>query len=1431
VIKVKFQSLEKSESDLKFDIVEGEFLSEAFTRCLDDVDTGEFEDSEVFRAVLNGNEIEADLLETIKLKKDDNVLICPIIKQGDAGAIFKQIALIVVATIVNIYAPGLGGPFVQAMAVAGATIAAGLILNALIPPPSAPTDSAISSGEESQMYAVSGQSNRVKKLATVPKVYGHHRVFPTVGANPYTQLENDSEGELVQYLYAIYDFGLGPGIVNNLRIGDTRIEEFVDVTYRYVDLNKPEVNEGPWDEILDTDFQLYKNDVESENISLALNGDSSVSGTPVDQYLAIRNTAANTNGDKQEILINIVAPEGLIGFDSQGGKIERSIDVKLQFRKVGTTPWRAYNDPVYVSKHSGIGGQDSVYGATDVSAFPLPSLDFPAPYTLIAESIPLQYWDNEGELYLVEESVWLKFSNGLYGIAAGENTLFLKDDPKLIVGNYIFLFGEFVGVIVSRSNDPGEYQSFVLDRPLKKSAIFFTGNSWNGFTLNGDPQPAIAPSIVDRSKGYIKAGPNSTGLVRITDTSSRPVYSTFSFSPYDTGQFEVRVERFQTLGAYGPDKFDKLTWATLVTRLETIPIVTNKRHVFLEVRIKATNQLNGSIANLSGTFTSALEVYDDNTQTWSRQLNNNPAWVFTDLLIGEVNKKAITKDRLDLPAIVEWADYCDEAPTPPTNITLQFPRYESNFVLDYRTTLQEVLNQVANSAQATLNMVDGKYSALLDIDRISPVQLFTPRNSKDFSVTRSYSAKPHALKVRFIDPSKNWELSDKVVYDDGHNDLTATEFDTIQTFACTNQEQAWRFGRFMMAQNRYRQEVMSLTVDFEHLICSRGDFVQISQDTMRVGGRPARVKNVVGNTITIDDSIDYPVGPTFGYVFRDSNTGDINQGTLTPLTPSSFTAGGVPLPAIGDLIVVGETDSVVFDCIVKSITPNDDLSARLVLIERAPEVYLYESDDNFEPYNPKISLITDPDSFPPALVEDLVISSTGWDCSGAGYEYFAQLDWGYPIGSVFEYFEIYCDYGLGYLVVDRTSETTYRYVVPDEEFLGNTFNFKVLAVSATGKKKPLGEVSVVSTIIVSKTTAPSDVVIFGTDITNEVLQLSWDRVSDCDASEYLIRFSPNVNATWSSTIPLMRVDSNTSTVSTQARSGVYLIKVIDFNGNESENAARAITTIPELFNLNIVSTITDAPTFAGAKDTVEILGGALVLKESVSGGIGVVEYYPEGYYYYDALLDLGEIYTVRLQSLIEAEGYNIGDLMVNWTTLAVVPTLSTVGVSDWEVQTQYRSTDTFNTISLWPSLDVIDALSEGFEDLWTDWRPFNMGDATGRIFQFRIRLVSNKVSVSPRIFEATIKADMPDRVDNYNNLVSDASLGYTVSYSPAFKGPGSSPNIQVSVENAQSGDYWTFTSRTLDGFTIKFFDSGDAGVSRTFDTMIKGYGRKNNVVI
>jgi len=1411
MIRLKL-SFGDNKPDKTFDIDSGELLHIAVSRAIAGVPLADKTAGEVFNVIVNGNFIEPGLWEFTKLSPSDTVLITLNMASGESGQIFKQFALIAITVVASVYlgpeAGAQGAALIGgSLQVAAVTIGAALLLNALIPPP-VPNSVGFGSGgyEGSQAFSITGQSNSSKPYSVVPRVYGQHRMFPNLAASPYTELAVDPRtGEQIQYLYAIYDFGLGPVDVQQIKIGDTVLDpdNFNDYAYRLVDFNKPVVSEGLWDDALSSALTLYKGDVNADYLSAGLPGNQD-DGDPESEWRVVRTTGVNPSGLDQEIVLQFACQEGLYGYSSSGQLGERRINMDIEYSVSGANDWKKYNDPTVSKDFDSVGGQIGIFEIY---------VNFAKVDNLVT---PDAYYD----VYFVGGSGGDLKAHYVKYLKPGNKLLLVKDPTTpFVVGQPLYFFGAFRGNIAAINSyiNPA-FAEIIMDRPVPGNSVQFP--IYTSYT------PFVTFNLVAEP---VKVITNSLGVFRIEGSKKSTVYGMVRFTPIASGQFDVRVTRKNTSGTYSSVVADNLTWGNLTTRIDRAPIITDKRHVFLELKIKATSQLNGTIQNLSGLVRSVCDVYDDGTMTWSKQITSNPAWVFTDLLIGEINKKAITKDRLDVNSLVEWADFCDAIPTPPPSQTFVDPRFETNFVLDYSTPLQSALNQVSGAAQASLNIVDGKYGVLVDKFKTTPVQIFTPRNSSGFSSTRFYGPRPDALKIKYVDPGSDWNVSEVVVYDNGFDENSAEEFEEMTAFACTSHEQAWRFGRYMIAQNKLRQETITLTVDFEHLVCTRGDYVQITQDVMRVGGYPARVKSVSGNMIVINDSLDIDGMLSYGYTYRAA-TGVIYTSTLTSTGPSNFTLAG-SIPAVGDLIVIGVVGSIVYDCIVKAIAPNDDLSATITLTEKADGIYAYESTDVLPDYDPQLSPTTNPDFRPPGEVVNLAVTDSGYECAatGSGYTYFVELLWA-PPNSAVELYEIYVDYGGGYNRIDTTRDSLYRYTV-NTDFLGTLHRFKVLAVSASGKKLALGNVGFVSQTPVSKTTPPSDVPKLYLDITNEVLQLSWDRVADCDVKEYLIRFSPSLTATWETTIPISRIDAKTGTTTTQARTGAYLIKAVDFNGTESVNAAAAITTIPNLFNLNIVDSLSDSPTWPGTFDKVVNASGALLLDKAVPGGPGVGQYYSEGYYYYASLLDLGEIYTVRLQSSIQSEGFAEDDLMSNWTTLASVLLLSSTGVSAWGLETQYRSTDQLNVMSDWTSLDIILALNEGLSSIFTPWRTFLIGDATARIFQFRLRLISNVSSVTPRVFDGTISADMPDRIESFENLMSSAGSGYVVNYITEYYGPGTSPNVQISIDGASTGDYWAFDYKNLTGFSIRFYDKNAVQVARQFDVSVKGYGRKNLSVI
>lgn len=1529
-LRLKFSNEGKDVQEIA--IVDGELLSKAVERAFEGVPLSH-KPEQIFNVILNGREIEHGFWTYTMLVPDDIVIISPKIKDGDSGQIFKSVAIIAI-TIAATYFLGPAGANLGPAALAGAsaavTIGASLLFNALIPPPMPRLDdiSGIGSIDSSQMYSIASQSNQMRRLDTVPKVYGTHRVFPTVAALPYTELgvapaeaaheqiqdiiytaqtggslgnsitieysntgtagaetvtvstkaikvaiqsgvstanqiraavasnaaaaalvravvngvgaaaqittiatnlHNGSDSGTVQYLYGIYDFGLGTVQIADLKIGDTPLstDGFEDFDMNFVDPNRPDIPQDDYDKFFSKEFKYYRGHREITPLSIDI----------PDGLSTIQDSDANAALQPEEIILDFVAQRGLYGLSSNGAIGERSINLQIYFALVGTSTFYAYNDLAQVDYFKAVGGDDVL------------EYDQPLIPSIVPVNGPLvTTFDSYYEGYQgIFNGYYFENNSGVNGsrvtmtftITPGTNKLLVATGPDYGVGSKVFMTSAYVhGGQVYLGNVQSTalysnplYTEITLDRIVSGTDAEFLV----AYTVQGTVSYSLGHRIytwgTPKNVSSIRIGKHQSGNAVITGSSTNPVYANFRFRPKVPGQYQIRVVRVNSFGPYATQVADQLTWVGLTTAYLNSPVVTDKRHSFMEIRIKATDQLNGNIQTLSAVCASILLYYDVGSSSWLRKPTSNPAWVFADLLTGEVNRKAISRDKLDLDSIIEWADYCDASPDNPDSGTFNNPRLTCNFILDYGTTLQGVLGQVGGMANASLNIINGKYGVLIDKFKSVPVQIFTPRNSRDFSSTRNYGQRPDGLNIKFIDPNLNWAVSEVIAYDNGFNKITAAVFEDLTAFACTSQEQAWRFGRYMIAQNRLRQEQISILVDFEHLICTRGDYVQLTQDVMEVGGTPCRVLTSVGGHISTDDDIEVLGGYQYGYTYRAVD-GTFHTDTLTQTASNEFNLDG-DLPAVGDLIVIGIVDQIVFDCIVKTISPNDDMSALLTLVEKADGIFDYESTGALPDYSPQISQSSLVGFKPPNAVENLTVADVLYECAPtrSGYAFYIDLTWDPPIGSVFENYEIYVNDGTGFRLFDSTRKKLFRYTV-DQSRLDIQHGFKVAAVSATGLKLELVEMPEVDATPASKTTPPSNVDNFSMSITNQTAQLAWNAIDDCDAYQYLLRYSPDTNDVWEASIPLATLSKNVTTMTVQARVGVYFIKALDYAGNESTTATAIITSIPELFDLNIVEKINEAPSFPGVMEQIELLGEAVIIQERVPGDIHSVVYYDTGYYDYADLLDLGDIFSVRLQSLIRADGLKKGELMSDWTELDLIDHLNTAIQSDWDVSLQYRATETFASMADWDELLHIDHLNFGAGVGFTDWRDIpTTGDATGRLFQFRIKMDSLTPNVTPRVFDASISADMPDRQDSFENLVSSASLATTVSYDPIFNGPAPSPNVQITIDNGGPGDYWLFANKTLEGFDIRFYDKNNAQVSRQFDVVAKGYGRRHTVAI
>src|SRR5690606_15074382 len=114
------------------------------------------------------------------------------------------------------------------LASAGIMIGGSLLINALLPPPTATADQ-LGLGqkyESSPTYSLSGGRNRLRLWEPMTLIFGRHKVVPDLGAKYFTEYVGDT-----QYLNQVFHFGLQAGqcVLTDFKIGATSINDYQDV--------------------------------------------------------------------------------------------------------------------------------------------------------------------------------------------------------------------------------------------------------------------------------------------------------------------------------------------------------------------------------------------------------------------------------------------------------------------------------------------------------------------------------------------------------------------------------------------------------------------------------------------------------------------------------------------------------------------------------------------------------------------------------------------------------------------------------------------------------------------------------------------------------------------------------------------------------------------------------------------------------------------------------------------------------------------------------------------------------------------------------------------------------------------------------------------------------------------------------------------------
>lgn len=368
------------------------------------------------------------------------------------------------------------------------------------------------------------------------------------------------------------------------------------------------------------------------------------------------------------------------------------------------------------------------------------------------------------------------------------------------------------------------------------------------------------------------------------------------------------------------------------------------------VAVRARNRSLERVSCVAGGY-----VRDwDGTDWRDWVVTSNPAPHYRDALAGWQNLDPVPLPIIDDAGLVSWRSACTAL------------NYGVNALIE-DATVDDALRIIGSCGYAKPYQSE-IWGVVRDYDRSaeSPVQIFTPRNSRDFQWTKAFARLPEGFRVNFRDATRDYESHQITVFRAGISSDTGRLEQVTYEGLVTEAEVTAR-ARYDLAQLEQRATFYTLTAPAEAIICRRGDLVGVQHDALEQFSGSARViditfdgagditalkldgavpvrnsaTDVLGSADILAEPDILALGQKTGAMIR--RAGSITVHTLGGTTGDTDTltfAAAIPPTgiAIGTLVSVGPLASEVKRLIVKDIEPGENLTATIVMVDEAPGV-------------------------------------------------------------------------------------------------------------------------------------------------------------------------------------------------------------------------------------------------------------------------------------------------------------------------------------------------------------------------------------------------------------------------------------------------------------------------------------------------------------
>jgi len=790
--------------------------------------------------------------------------------------------------------------------------------------------------------------------------------------------------------------------------------------------------------------------------------------------------------------------------------------------------------------------------------------------------------------------------------------------------------------------------------------------------------------------------------------------------------------------------------------------------------------------NLDGTVTGGTGSHrKDDSTTWA--YSDNPILQLLDYLRNERFGMGITNSYFD-SNFADWqtaTDICDTNITPFSGAS-QIDLMDSHAVVDTSVKAIDNVKNFVRGSRSYLNFSGGKYKILVESTGSASITLTEDNIIGGISVqSKNKNSRYNRVIVNFINPDKNYQ-SDTAQFPpvDETGLATADQHATMKTadgglllegrfdFSMfTSPYQAQEMAEIILRRSRSSLDI-SLRVDATGLDLLIGDIVNVTHATPSFSAKPFRVQSMTINsdhTVSLQCTEHQDSYYTFG---TQQEVATIPDTTL----PNPFSVQPPASLTLADELIE-YADGIV-------------ITRLLITIGASPDQFV----DNYEV---QIKQTLDPDG-------NSVTDS------------FREI----AVGKILEYQHLN--------VID-----------------GATYQVRVRAVNTIGSKSTF-----ISTtrVIVGGVDAPSNVEDFAVELHGQDhLKLTWtppSANSDLDISFYEIRYqNVTTGANWINSTNLVRCPRRKcDNAIVPARVGSYLIKAVDKNGNSSAEATIVTTNISAIQAYQLISSFSEVPNIFTASDQMDTTfplavkidpsGDTILSLDTVTNFDDTVGNFDsvvgdfelggtdttsnpnfnnsnrdaKGFYNFSNSLSLPQIYDGNVEPTITLDAENPYDLFDGGRGALLFD----------EAKAPFDGTETlhaFHRVQIATSTTSL-ADCTSFSDI-SQSATFKF-----KFAKFRLKLSNDDAQTSSNVKQIDIKLNMEERTFAESDLAT-SSGSKTVTYTNPFYAV---PAIGISAQNMATGDVFTISSKTVNGFTIAFANSSGGAVDRTFDYIAKGYG-------